>query len=284
MPGAPHSPSTRAGTTARPRSRRLPTGVGRRLVVGRRFRPHVAAVNPIRGWQLVATRHFSRRSRRGRDHSRDGAHVEESPCPRRLDRRAGRRRYRQRSSGRRALDLTTVAWSAPSLIGATPRGFPVGLQMRVEFGGTAAAVWGVSQGDGGPFLNKTDAAGAWQAAIHARSRHHRHRPRRRAVLAKRPRHHLVPDRRGRRGRCRRAQAPLTRRDDWKPSFRTPSPAGPRLPARALASACERFQHSGRAAPRRGRTRGRRPPLARLRRPQCALLAALRDGRHRVGSR
>ena len=37
--------------------------------------------------------------------------------------------------------------------------------MRVEFEGTAAAVWGVSQGDGGPFLNKTDAAGAWQAAI-----------------------------------------------------------------------------------------------------------------------
>ena len=38
-----------------------------------------------------------------------------------------------------------------------------GLRMRVEFGGTAAAAWGVSQGDGGPFLNKTDAAGAWQA-------------------------------------------------------------------------------------------------------------------------
>jgi len=62
-----------------------------------------------------------------------------------------------------AFDASAGAWSAPSLIGATPRGLPAGLRMRVEFGGTAAAVWGVSQGDGGPFLNKTDAAGAWPA-------------------------------------------------------------------------------------------------------------------------
>jgi len=64
-----------------------------------------------------------------------------------------------------AFDATAGAWSAPSLIGATPRGFPVGLRLRVEHGGTAAAVWSVAQGDGGPFLNKTDAAGAWQAAL-----------------------------------------------------------------------------------------------------------------------
>ena len=64
-----------------------------------------------------------------------------------------------------AFDATAGAWSAPSLIGATPRGFPVGLRLRVEHGGTAAAVWSVAQGDGGPFLNKTDAAGAWQAAM-----------------------------------------------------------------------------------------------------------------------
>jgi hypothetical protein len=64
-----------------------------------------------------------------------------------------------------AFDATAGAWSAPSLIGATPRGFPVGLRLRVEYGGTAAAVWSVSQEDGGPFLNKTDSAGAWQAAL-----------------------------------------------------------------------------------------------------------------------
>jgi len=64
-----------------------------------------------------------------------------------------------------AFDASAGAWSAPSLIGATPRGFPVGLRLAVEHGGTAAAVWSVSQGDGGPFLNKTDAAGTWQAAV-----------------------------------------------------------------------------------------------------------------------
>ena len=63
-----------------------------------------------------------------------------------------------------AFDATAGAWSAPSLIGATPRGLPVGLRLAVEHGGTAAAVWSVSQGDGGPFLNHTDAVGTWQAA------------------------------------------------------------------------------------------------------------------------
>jgi len=64
-----------------------------------------------------------------------------------------------------AFDAAAGAWSAPSLIGTTPRGIPVGLRLAVEFGGTAAAVWSVAQGDGGPFLNKTDASGAWQAAV-----------------------------------------------------------------------------------------------------------------------
>jgi len=39
------------------------------------------------------------------------------------------------------------------------------LRLSVEQAGTAAAVWSVAQGGGGPFLNKTDAAGAWQAAL-----------------------------------------------------------------------------------------------------------------------
>ena len=64
-----------------------------------------------------------------------------------------------------AFDATAGAWSAPSLIGATAPGVPVGLRLSVEQAGTAAAVWSVAQGGGGPFLNKTDAAGAWQAAL-----------------------------------------------------------------------------------------------------------------------
>ena len=75
-------------------------GVGRRLVVGRRARPHGAAVEAIRGRRLVASATSARRSRPGRAPSRDGAHLEEPPCPRRLDRGAGRRRHRQRARRR----------------------------------------------------------------------------------------------------------------------------------------------------------------------------------------
>ena len=64
-----------------------------------------------------------------------------------------------------AFDATAGAWSAPSLVGSTPRGFPDLLRLRVEREGTAAAVWTVAQGDGGPFLSRTDPAGAWQAAV-----------------------------------------------------------------------------------------------------------------------
>jgi len=64
-----------------------------------------------------------------------------------------------------AFDATAGAWSAPSLIGATAPGVPVGLRLSVEQSGTAAAVWSVAPGNGGPFLNKTDGAGTWQAAL-----------------------------------------------------------------------------------------------------------------------
>jgi len=64
-----------------------------------------------------------------------------------------------------AFDATAGVWSAPSLIGATAPGAPVGLRLSVEQAGSAAAVWSAAQGNGGPFLNKTDAAGTWQAAL-----------------------------------------------------------------------------------------------------------------------
>ena len=136
--------------------------VGRRLVVGRRARQHGAAVEAIRGRRLAAgdgnwvdlgqDAVLNEMVLTSRNHH---VHIGWIGVP------VGAATGSVRSA---AFDATAGAWSAPSLIGATPRGFPVGLRLRVEHGGTAAAVWSVAQGDGGPFLNKTDAAGAWQAA------------------------------------------------------------------------------------------------------------------------
>ncbi|MEO7114699.1 MAG: hypothetical protein ABIZ18_02445, partial [Caldimonas sp.] len=53
---------------------------------------------------------------------------------------------------------------APSLVGATASGVPLGLALRTDGQGTAAAAWSVSQGPGGLQLAVTDAAGTWQGA------------------------------------------------------------------------------------------------------------------------
>jgi hypothetical protein len=63
-----------------------------------------------------------------------------------------------------AFDIAASHWSAPTLLGATPRGFPVALVLRSDGHGTLGAVWSVSQGDASPFINVSDAAGVWQGA------------------------------------------------------------------------------------------------------------------------
>ena len=63
-----------------------------------------------------------------------------------------------------AFDLVAGQWSAPALVGTTPRGFPVSLVLRSDGQATVGAVWGVSQGGGGPFINLSDSVGVWQGA------------------------------------------------------------------------------------------------------------------------
>lgn len=63
-----------------------------------------------------------------------------------------------------AFDVAAGQWSAPALVGTTPRGFPVALVLRSDGQATVGAVWGVSQGDGGPFINLSDSVGVWQGA------------------------------------------------------------------------------------------------------------------------
>lgn len=63
-----------------------------------------------------------------------------------------------------SFDVAANAWTAPSLVGATASGVPLGLALRTDGQGTAAAAWSVSQGPGGLQLAVTDAAGTWQGA------------------------------------------------------------------------------------------------------------------------
>jgi len=63
-----------------------------------------------------------------------------------------------------AFDIAASQWSAPALVGATQRGFPVSLVLRNDGQATVGAVWSVSQGDGTPLINVSDAAGVWQGA------------------------------------------------------------------------------------------------------------------------
>lgn len=63
-----------------------------------------------------------------------------------------------------AFDAAASAWSAPARVGGSASGVPIGLALRSDGHGTAAAAWSVSQGTGGLQLAVTDAAGTWQGA------------------------------------------------------------------------------------------------------------------------
>jgi hypothetical protein len=78
---------------------------------------------------------------------------------------AGQHYYSPAVASIGTFDSAADRWSAPSLIGVTPRGLPVSPAIHSDGQGTVAAAWSVSQGDGGPFLNATDASGAWQGAV-----------------------------------------------------------------------------------------------------------------------